>query len=110
MTRESLKENSSTSTRKRAKEQSSKILSSKSIHPIDDNLTKELKKIVQKIYKFKFCFLVFYSILLNFLSPKNKSGNAIPIEISNNGIRKWNFANSGEDGIGNAIIIIKNTN
>ena len=55
-------------------------------------------------------FIISYSILLNFLNPKIKSGIALPIEINNKGIRKWNFAKIGEVGIGNAIMINKSIN
>ncbi|MFX1310501.1 MAG: trimethylamine methyltransferase family protein, partial [Promethearchaeota archaeon] len=45
MTRDSWKEKGSKSTRKRAKEQISKLLDKSSIHPIEESLTKELEKI-----------------------------------------------------------------
>ncbi len=48
MTRDSWKEKGSKSTRKRAKEQASKLLSKPSIHPIEENLGRELEKIVIK--------------------------------------------------------------
>jgi len=48
MTRDSWKQNGSKSARKRAKEQASILLSKTSIHPIEENLTRELEKISLK--------------------------------------------------------------
>jgi len=48
MSRDAWKENGSKSTRKRAKEQASKLAEKSSIKPIDDTLSKELKSITSR--------------------------------------------------------------
>jgi len=48
LSRDAWKESGSKSTRKRAREQASKLIAKSSIKPIDDILAKELEKIVSK--------------------------------------------------------------